>query len=926
LLDRAPAAPAALVASVEGVPGIGKSALLAEVADEARRRGHQVVGLACHELHGDRPFGAWLSATLPPGLPELRATIDSIETHPISAEALAAAWLRSRAVDALVNEMIRVASRRPVAVLIDDLQWADASTISTVDALLSSRSAAHVTVIVALRPPPYRPAVRAFRHGLHARSSLELELEPLDLPAATVLATTLAGAPPGPNLSRLVDGAGGSPILITELLRSMKDEGRLVIAGGIAEVDAPRAAPSLHAALVRRLDYLPEATFVALRTASLFGAPFSLAELAQAMDVSTFSLAAHLEPALRSGIIVPRGDRLDFGHDLIREALYEGLSDAARSSLHRALGLALADIGAEPTVVASHLSIGATSGDESAIDWLRRAGRRVMSTAPSTGVDLLERAAGIVRPDQEVAPLVAADRVDALVAAGRIDKAEEVARAAITELPTGPGSWRPHQALAEVLHWTDRFPEAASHLQIALAMNTVDRPARGRMLAVMADALAAEGRFDEARHAASKALNAASRADAFARWMANDALAFERFLSGHIAQTVPFARKALAAAEPMGPRGAWFAVPEEARYFHHADLHDEAEAMLTAAIQDSARAAWPTDMIHRQLAAVYFGTGRWRSMLASFAASEEASMPGGDDRRLSARRPAIIIDVARVAIGQGDLIRASHWLEVSRRSGNAERMAHLVAWTEAAVADARGDNAGAIAALENGIRAAERRGFLAHYRQLGWDVVTIALRAGRRDLATLVTARLEELAQRASVRSIDGLASTCRGLLEADLERCQEGVAAYRESPRRYEQARACETLGHLAVVKHAPDVAAKAFAEAIAIYDACPASADAARARKGLRDLGVRPAYRRSRRTRARAGWEALTRSEQGVIRLAAEGLTNGQIAHRLFVSKRTVETHMSHGYAKLGATSRVELARIVIAQSSSPPATGAE
>jgi DNA-binding CsgD family transcriptional regulator len=77
------------------------------------------------------------------------------------------------------------------------------------------------------------------------------------------------------------------------------------------------------------------------------------------------------------------------------------------------------------------------------------------------------------------------------------------------------------------------------------------------------------------------------------------------------------------------------------------------------------------------------------------------------------------------------------------------------------------------------------------------------------------------------------------------------------------------------------------------------------------LRDLGVARG-RRDSRSRPATGWDALTPTELKVARLAAEGLTNPEIGRRLFISPRTVETHLSHAYAKLGVSSRVALAGI--------------
>jgi DNA-binding NarL/FixJ family response regulator len=96
---------------------------------------------------------------------------------------------------------------------------------------------------------------------------------------------------------------------------------------------------------------------------------------------------------------------------------------------------------------------------------------------------------------------------------------------------------------------------------------------------------------------------------------------------------------------------------------------------------------------------------------------------------------------------------------------------------------------------------------------------------------------------------------------------------------------------------------------QALEVYEALDARRDIAQAEARLRDLGVRRG-RRGKRDRPQAGWGSLTGSEQRIAALVADGMTNPQIAERLFLSRRTVETHVSHALTKLGFASRVQLA----------------
>jgi DNA-binding CsgD family transcriptional regulator len=134
-------------------------------------------------------------------------------------------------------------------------------------------------------------------------------------------------------------------------------------------------------------------------------------------------------------------------------------------------------------------------------------------------------------------------------------------------------------------------------------------------------------------------------------------------------------------------------------------------------------------------------------------------------------------------------------------------------------------------------------------------------------------------------------------------------VDAYAQGPRPFELALAAEDAG-AACAGHG-DVAAAAplLRRALATFEGLGAARPAARAEATLRDLGIRRGRRGARR-RPRLGWESLTGTERRVVDLVAEGLTNPQIGERLLVSRRTVQTHLAHVFAKLDISSRAELA----------------
>jgi DNA-binding CsgD family transcriptional regulator len=231
-------------------------------------------------------------------------------------------------------------------------------------------------------------------------------------------------------------------------------------------------------------------------------------------------------------------------------------------------------------------------------------------------------------------------------------------------------------------------------------------------------------------------------------------------------------------------------------------------------------------------------------------------------------------------------------------------------WADALVREARGQPDGSLATLCRAWDECVAQGLASTLPLLGPDLVRLAHAAGDRYRAEQATAAVEELAARnPGVATLAGVALRCRGLLEVDAEVLVRAVATYKTGPRPLELALTCEdaawALGRAGRVGEARPL----FDDALSLYERLGASWDLARATARMRDLGIRTG-RRGPRKRPRSGWDSLTATELTVVRLVAEGLSNPEIAERLYISRGTVHTHVSHILAKLGLGSRVGLA----------------
>jgi DNA-binding CsgD family transcriptional regulator len=188
------------------------------------------------------------------------------------------------------------------------------------------------------------------------------------------------------------------------------------------------------------------------------------------------------------------------------------------------------------------------------------------------------------------------------------------------------------------------------------------------------------------------------------------------------------------------------------------------------------------------------------------------------------------------------------------------------------------------------------------------QLVRMAVAVGDRELAASAVADASRRAELCpDVPSLAATAAHAGGLLSGDADQLSEAVSLFKRSPRSLALAAAYEDLG-LAHQRHgSADSGVDALSQALVLFARAGATRDAARLRSRLRALGIR--RRVASAEKPATGWAAMTKSELAVAQLAADGLTNREIAERLFVSPHTVNTHLRHLFAKPDVNSRVDL-----------------
>ena len=167
-----------------------------------------------------------------------------------------------------------------------------------------------------------------------------------------------------------------------------------------------------------------------------------------------------------------------------------------------------------------------------------------------------------------------------------------------------------------------------------------------------------------------------------------------------------------------------------------------------------------------------------------------------------------------------------------------------------------------------------------------------------------------------------GEALRCRGLASDDPEALQASVAAHGRGSRPFRQAMACEDAGSCLARHGQAERARPLLDRAAGSYERLGAARALARAEAALREAGGRRG-RRGSRGRPQSGWDSLTPTEHAVAGLVAEGLSNPQIGERLYISSRTVQTHLAHMFAKLDISARAQLAAEVTRRQRDEPRT---
>ena len=923
------------VVLIEGEAGIGKTRLLAGVLEDARGRGMQVAAGRAEELERTRPFGlvaaAFGCARSSPD--PRRAAIAALlatrggDRGPITVTS--DPGLRFRAVDAFADLAEELALAGPLVIGVDDLQWADPSSLLTLAAVSRRLAYLPVALIGCLRPSPRIPELDRLAGLLLDAGGRILTVRGLTERAVTELVAEAVAAVPGPGLLAGISGAAGNPLFITELLGALAQEGAIETAGGRAEVAEVTLPPTLRLTILRRLSFLPEDTLQALRAASILGSSFTVTELSVTMARPALELSVVLAEGIAGRVLEEYGAVIRFRHDLIRDAIYEDLPLSVRRGLHREAGQRLAQTGAPALQVAEHLARGAGQGDAEAIGWLTRAAREAAARSPDIAADLLERAAGLMAPADPGRDRLLAERASSLMISGRIADALAACRS-LLDRDLDPQVDGPVRiCLGRALLAQGQVRDALQELEQAGSSPALSGAERAAARAWAGFARVSLGDLDGAAASAEQARSAAAAAgDHLTVSVAMTTLARVSESRGHLRDALQITDKAVHLADES-PGRLGHRYPIRATRGHiliELGRPEEARSALGAGmrISEEIGVRWPLSIYQVFLALERFITGEWDDAIAELEASLElADEIGSTYNRVFAHGMLSLISLHR-----NDLSRAEEAAGAAARDLARWGSGYLTtwaAWPRALIQEAGGELGQALATMTGAWDTCARLGLALDYPAVGADLVRLALAAGDIGRARDASAAVTEVAARNEVPWMTGAALRCRGLIEDDAEILQAAAGACAGGSRPLGLALACEDAGAAFARQGRLDRARPLLDQALGIYERLGAARDLARAEATLREAGIRRG-RRGTRGRPQIGWASLTPAEHAVAGLVAEGLSNPQIGERLYISRRTVQTHLAHMFAKLDIATRAQLAADVTRHRGSPPADTAD
>jgi DNA-binding CsgD family transcriptional regulator/tetratricopeptide (TPR) repeat protein len=895
------------VVLIEGAAGNGKTRLLDEATDGIADEITVIRGRA-DELEKHRPFGplavclGLAKQAVDPRRREVAVLLSGAEpAGPGPVQLGHVADARFRAVDAVVD-LVQELAATPTLLVLDDLQWADESTLLALRQLARRTRYLPLVVVLSFREPAAGTALAQLRGSLLSDGATHIQLAELPPASVAELVEATLGGPAGRTLQPALDEAGGSPLFVAELLRSLVAEDRFTLATGRVELTGDDLPVSFVATVRRQVDALRPRTATVLRAAAVAGTDVAVRDVVAITTASEPDVVDALTSAVDNGVLVDAGERLAFRHGLVQRAIYQSIPAELRRSQHRALADALQRANASVERIAWHLAAGTDAPNRDIATWLRAAAVEEAVAAPAVAADLLMRALEFLPADDPERQAVTADLARELVWAGHTE--DGASRAESVLAVDDDPQLRATLALARLLQ--GRYVDAVVSIERAASNAGIDPITRAQLRAEAGLARFLSGDMAGAERDGAEAVEEGLE-------LGDDlAICVGLCTQSWTANARGEQREALMLAEDAVRRARSSTGAALARYSPHLFLgivllgqgrSDDAATVFREgrAIAESAGTLLNLPAYHACLALVQLYAGEWDDTVAEC----EAGLVAADE--LDATVGVVWLHALRgLVLVHRDELKAA---DEAVRAGEAVMVmsgpqigADWLMLARALITQAE-DAPTALAILGNAWDLYESLGIRSHHGAIGPELARSALDQGDITRATAVRDALE------AGNDEPHVTEHLTALIARDPEQLLLVAEDWRAAGRPFEHGRCMEDAAVAFATAGNADDAARAFAAASDILEGLGAVRDIARVGAEQRAAGISRG-KRGRRTRPSRGWDSLTDTEVNVVRLVAEGLTNRQIGDRLFISRRTVETHVSHVFTKLDVSSRAHVA----------------
>ena len=970
-----------------GEGGVGKTRLANAVADQAAKRKWTVVVGRAYPVESGVPYALFSDAFVPTfrrldagalqvltrgGSAELAHLFPQLSTGSEGARPVNRgdpAELKARLLWNFAQFLGRYAARQPLLVVLENLQWADASSLELLHFVARQAGADRLFLLCTYNEAErdLNPTLRSTEQSLVALGAATVHrLEPLSRGATEELLLQLFGAERTAvrEFAALLYGwTRGNPFFVEETLKALVEAGRLYQRDGAwlgwetAELDLPR---SIRDAVVLRMDRLSAESRQVANLAAVVGTRASYDVLRSVSGLPDAALLAALDELRRQRVLVesPDGEGVcyDFGHPILRDTLYTELGRARARHLHATVAEALERHYDAPGGPASEGGSGARAldhADELAFHFARADARGLAGKAAkylaAAGRNALEKYANREAANYLSAALELMDSGSAAGADldGRDTLVEDLARtrqrlgeyeaaAALLERAGREAAKRGDRArvgrierrLGLARYWSGHYEAALAHYDagVAAARDAADDAQAARLQIAKGMCLQEVGRIAEAEHEVRGALATAERlGDEPLLARVHRALMLLHAWTGPPALAAEHGERALALAERSGQTAVRWQVHwalamlggltgdagEIARHIAESDrLADELRSPLLR--------LWTAEVAIEYAS----GVGDWDAGIALGERTIAMARTLGQRTLL----PRLLVWTGLIYLGRGDLERAKAYVDeawtlsgAGRERGDGHVDVHTVVPAHVGMASyhlAIGDRRRAIRVGEQGLAIADRTGYVA------WAIHRLlpVLAEASLWLADFDRAqRYGERLRRDSLRfghklglawadACDALVAMLTGEKERAIAMLQAAADELDAIPFVADGARVRRQLARALAETGDREGATRELRRVHDVFARLGAERELTATRDQLRDLGARPPARVTT-----PGVAGLTGREVEIVRLVAARKSNKEIGAALGISPRTVSTHLSNIFGKMNVGSRAELTDLV-------------